>query len=404
VTAIDTILQPGEPIPDDVTEVRDADNDIWELDEHGTWLTPDDAQNMIPGNPLRYGPLTVTAVREQPAEPEPQQADASPLLDLVRQHGQARWNECAARDRARTDWHKASTEADALLARIAALVPQQPVQARDGIMLWWIHSCGEVNAWVEGDQPGPYDTCGTRDCTGPWRPLLVAAPDGDRTPEQRCPSCGSPNPGEHPTIQLDYDGAGPRDEDGEHVVICKDSFHGAPDILAQVMAELGVDRAEDALERLSWLKRRVGEQGREFVVATAEAEHYLKERNGMGSPHRRYMPHQDGAWQRADDGRLFLGLGAVLDAEPKGVQLELAPPREPRTWKQIEHAPEGLRRVEVRQPDGRQFVAARRQDGHWVATIAHPDPENAELDETYTWGELLGEGDVTEVLDREAGL
>lgn len=59
---------------------------------------------------------------------------------------------------------------------------------------------------------------------------------------------------------------------------------------------------------------------------------------GVAAPHRRYEPFGDlpfeesPAWRRADDGTLFAGLGGVLDAEPRGVTVEMPPPREPRTW------------------------------------------------------------------------
>jgi hypothetical protein len=341
VTAIGTILQPGQPIPDDVTGVDDAMGDDWHLTPAGHWhcgemgvrcCAEDKDCNLGLGELVAYAPLTVTAVRGQPADPESQQADASPLLNLVRQLMVERYSMGynVARGRTAGAEHDQLT-ADALFARIAAFVPQQPVQADDSTgNLWWIHSCGDVAAEGRGEDYGP-DACNACGMPGPWRPLLVAAPDGDRTPD---------------AVDL-----------GEALDDAVGDYEAARAKLLEVVGER--DQARSEAERLR-IKLNDVRDDRNRIVALGE---HLRDQ----------------------------------------LRAEVAPPREPRTWKQIEHAPEGLRRVEVRQPDGRQFVAARRQDGHWVATIAHPDPENAELDETYTWGELLGEGDVTEVLDREAG-
>jgi len=95
------------------------------------------------------------------------------LLDLVRQYGDARCLMGIGRDYAAN-----TEEAQALFARIAALVPQQPVQARSGLGFpWFHHGCGEV---AKGSVPPRLHTC---DKPGPWRQLLVADPDGDRTPE-----------------------------------------------------------------------------------------------------------------------------------------------------------------------------------------------------------------------------
>jgi hypothetical protein len=38
-------------------------------------------------------------------------------------------------------------------------------------------------------------------------------------------------------------------------------------------------------------------------------------------------------------------LGEVLDGEPKGVRVEMAPPREPRTWPKLDDAPDDLQKV-----------------------------------------------------------
>lgn len=103
---------------------------------------------------------------------EPQQPDLSlSVLDLVRQYG---------RHRADEGEECTCLEAAALLDRIAALIPQQPVQARSlGGLPLWHHGCGAIDDRAE--QPGPF-ACSTLGCTAPWRPLLVG---GDPAPE-RC--------------------------------------------------------------------------------------------------------------------------------------------------------------------------------------------------------------------------
>ena len=100
------------------------------------------------------------------------------LLDLVRQYGVV----CRLNG-------DESEAADALLDRIATLVAQQPVQARDrhGVPLW-IHLCGRVEAFrhVEAFERVPFhggcDHCESgypkRD---DWRPLIVG---GDPAPKR----------------------------------------------------------------------------------------------------------------------------------------------------------------------------------------------------------------------------
>lgn len=88
------------------------------------------------------------------------------LLDLIRQYASQRYlhgiDIGAGRD---TSPHESA--ATALLDRIAALLPQQPVQARDvrGALLWISENGGVVH---HGQRP-----------SGPWRPLLVGGDRGD---------------------------------------------------------------------------------------------------------------------------------------------------------------------------------------------------------------------------------
>lgn len=120
-------------------------------------MPSDDGGQNICGYPAGH-PIHVAA-----AEP----ADGS-LLDLVRRHGDERF----------MDGHRPTRSAE-LFDRIAALVPQQPVQARDGDAgLWWQHLCDWVRAYPVNREPEP-TWCPSCTTPGPWRPLLVG---GDSVP------------------------------------------------------------------------------------------------------------------------------------------------------------------------------------------------------------------------------
>lgn len=118
-----------------------------------------------------------------------EQADAViQLLDLVQQYGAERENVGAATPaRGELDREIANAavrEAAALLDRIAVLAPQYSVQARDSLgNLWWLHACGEVSEYRDREHPAIDDCPHRNGQPGTWRPLLVAAPDGDHTPE-----------------------------------------------------------------------------------------------------------------------------------------------------------------------------------------------------------------------------
>jgi hypothetical protein len=95
-----------------------------------------------------------------------------------------------------------------------------------------------------------------------------------------------------------------------------------------------------------------------------------------------------GLWHSNDpDGGTEPGsLGALLHAEGGEVTVEFAPPREPRTWKQLTPAPDDLEAVEV----GDVGILRRHpehRDG-WVSK------DNA----LYFWREVLELGEVREVL------
>jgi len=261
-------------------------------------------QRKLIGPPHAHWDAPCTDACYEAAEPQ-QQADASPLLDLVRQYGDARE---AFRDSLHTDGflgdvQQRATAAAEVFRRIAALVPAMPVQARDEDALpLWINGTGEV---ASGDEPND---------DGPWRPLLVG---GDPAPSDKQVFPAPPHPYERGPYQVDGSQAcgicgsrraaavhrkaaadrheqhvdGPCEptwqEVGDHFLMqalgverldeVMPAIERLRDLIAQVMAELGVNRPEDvmgAIERLEW---------RRAQTATA-VEEVADEPGGTASP------------------------------------------------------------------------------------------------------------------------
>jgi hypothetical protein len=353
----------------------------------------------------------------------PQPADASVLLDLVRQYGDENrrvGSASASGSVGAPVVHEYKRQAAATFDRIAALVPQHPVQARDeGGLSLWLHPCGVVMPFrvpPNGEAHHCYPVCKK---PGPWRPLLVG---GDPAPER---------PG-------------------------SDAY-----VAKRAMAELGVNRPEDVVGAIRSARNALVVAERQCDEHHAEAADYatlmkltaterdearaeverLKAANELLEAQRldawahvhaldaaqpdplvltlpqgavaligernyrvRYARKgTDDLWISDEtDGGYSYKLFRILEREGS-VRVELAP-REPRTWKQLDAAPADIaKKLEVRQPGGTQFVVSLRGDGRWASTIAFPNPENAEPHETFAWSELLGEGDVTEVFDEPGG-
>lgn len=394
MTAKGDVIQPGQTIPEDVTGVDDIQCDgwtrvgaLWALTRHAGEL----AEDLDPSPArfvLQFTPLTVTAVREQPAEPErkligpphahldapctdacyepvaPQPAAESvpDVLDLVRQYGDERENVGAATPNRgelnREMANAAVREANALFAQIEAEVQR----LRD------------KQAWL-------------------YRELLAI------------------------TVQRD---------DPRH-------------LLAQVMAELGVDRPEDVLitikkragaltlaqnSRKHWLDKAndrqaeieqlqaiVKKRDREIDAAQQSAESgplrlslppvpegavaLVGERTGKRYPRR----ERTAFWQDPERGGATTTLAEVLEMEdPGGVTVEMAPPREPRTWKQYAiNTP----LAPANQPDCVTVQGwgtyGQREDGLYANTDGYPDDVGRES--CHTFDSLRALGDVTEVLD-----
>lgn len=329
------VIQAGESIPDNVTAFTDNEDDAWRRAANGHWHLAANADRCDAGvwcsqssrpDVTGYAPLTVTAVREP--EPDdvvhyripgdasattlcgvdvwdestsvteragsatceacrtaadedvkPQQADASVLLDLVRQYGAA----------AHKDGYFGAS-ARPLFDRIAALVPLIPQQARDclGEAFWQHDFCGEVYS----DQKHHEQFC---DPGGPWRPLLVGddpAPEGEEVERLR-----------------------------RLLKTQAENFLAATDKL--------IAEREDAPDPLVLTLPQVPEG----AVAL-----------GGASSGTRYPAHESGGWRNPDDGGAPWKLSAVLDREGS-VTVEMAPPREPRTWPKLDGAPDEVRKV-----------------------------------------------------------
>jgi hypothetical protein len=445
------VIWSGEAIPDNVVEVVAADDDHWRRKADGTWgirLNDGSLSGSVRTDELvNWRPYTVTAVREpEPDEPsqrardshaamiaqgccgmvavhfadcpqfdraaleatlheyaepaaEPQQPDASGVLDLVRQYGDVRFETGTLLDGGARDAFVASRMlAESLFARIAALIPQQPVQAHNGFGApWWIHTCGGTRA--SRSLPGDRHC----DNPGPWRPLFVG---GDPAPEQ-------PKATHDDFKQL----AGIKGNSPRH-------------LLAQVMAELGVDRPEDVLGALAIIRTNRDQW-------LAQAKHYRKQRNEarrenqevrellavaelgvpstrppaepgplrltlpevprkgvtlVGSQGTRFVPVGGASWQAEVEGGRCFGLGELLDlAAPLTVE---APPRKPRTWPKLDDAPPDLRAV--RGASGRVY---RPHDDGRDARWYYVDAAHGKLGFESFAEIAYQDGPLTEVLD-----
>jgi hypothetical protein len=244
--------------------------------------------------------------------------DASPLLDLVQQHA-SYYAAAVAFEPGSANASAHHKAADEVLARIAALVPQQPVQARSRRgRLMWQHGCGAIDECEF--RPSP-DHCPS----GPWRPLLVAAPDGDRTP--------APKPDLMAQVMAELDLTDPADV---LVTIAKRAA-----ALKRVCrsADLRKEQRDEARAEVERLKRdyvigKTWREQREACLAEQRAAQpdpmvlRLPEVPegatlvGLATGYR-WAQHPLGGWVCPDRGPISLGR-LLQSAEPKGVRVELA--------------------------------------------------------------------------------
>ncbi|WP_433078955.1 hypothetical protein ACQP1P_38800 [Dactylosporangium sp. CA-052675] len=496
-TPIGTVIQPGESIPEDVTRVRDRADDTWEPEGFSWICTRYRGEVGMHGTSAgggtlsaAWGPLTVTAVREQPAEParkcpgcggqphvglscidaghvrplvEDEKHAAPDLLDLVRQYGatahkdgyfgasarplfarieaevqrlrdelaavQAEpepepegglldligagvrrligerdtWIEQHRQRGVEIEKYKAGAdsyrqqrdEALAEVARLKAAAPGRTEQARDGNGYpLFIHACGHVSP---GPTPGVAE--GEHYCfpacpkPGAWRPLLVAtdAPQQDGPAPERIAQAHDFNGVPlwiHLCGEVEAFRNVPLDEPpfGDGCDRC-DSGYPQPGDWRPLLAEPSLRPPGPAKAQQDGPVVLTLPEVPEGAVALTGGTRWVR------SP---YLPD---AWV-LDGGSVPHMLGAVLDREGS-VTVEMAPPREPRTWPKLDEAPGG-------EPQLRGASGTVYRYSHYTEGV----PVYRACDETT--GELVGrsysfyvlqhlDGPLTEVFDAEAG-
>jgi hypothetical protein len=119
-----------------------------------------------------------------------------------------------------------------------------------------------------------------------------------------------------------------------------------------------------------------------------------------GQSGQRWTGHGVSNWMNVVGGAIA-AIGIVLHREGS-VTVEMAPPREPRTWPKLDGAPDGVRKVQVKRGNGPGFVVTRRRDNLWAEGIDRA-PDTVDRDQCYCWGELLELGELVEVFDDEPG-
>lgn len=276
----------------------------------------------------------------------------------------------------------------------------QAMSDNDGDL--WRRTGRDEWTWPEDGEPTGTDHLNDRPH---WWPMAVVEVDPEPQPADplRCPTCDSPQPSMHPAA-----GGG-----GEVISICSDGFHAPaafdadgflrlkgtatgdnqldpePVEISQHCNGCGNWMPPPALHKATCPTRTPGplvltlpEVPPGAVLAGASGHDYVL---------------RGGVW---DDvvGPWSGKLGAVLDREhPKGVTVELAPPREPRTWPKLDAAPVDLKAFTGR--SGTRYVRSAK-----VSTYAAFVPESKvgdarELISCATashWQEI--DGPLTEVL------
>jgi hypothetical protein len=193
------------------------------------------------------------------------QADVS-VLDLVRQYGAARYQAGSPIGIRALDERRAAD----LYDRIAELLPRQPVQARttSGDLIWQHIPCGWPHPWHPDSEPDTGPDGDPLGCHKPglWRPLLVCstpAPERCTTLSEsgwRCPLPAG-HEGLH-TVNYDEPPVDLRLYEARNGHPYERPFQVAEprtDLIAQVMAELGVTNPAEVLDALGALLRLAAE-------------------------------------------------------------------------------------------------------------------------------------------------
>jgi len=185
--------------------------------------------------------------------------------------------------------------ADVLPELQRRLNAQQPVQARttSGDLIWQHIPCGWPHPWHPDAEPdtGPDgDPLGCHQ-PGPWRPLLVGGARAPEVDDNRvpCEHCGKLRAATN---------------QGPFCVACRLKFgqQPQPDLIAQVMEALGVDRPEDVLSAIETI-RRVRDQN------MACAKDYRQQRDEARAQLARYV--DEGGQPLPTDAELDFRIGEV---------------------------------------------------------------------------------------------
>lgn len=316
-------------------------------------------------------------------------------------------------EEAHTELWEAALDALRAPAPVAAPGRTERALGEEGGLPLWHHDCGHV---AEASIVPTVSGCCVDgiEGAGVWRPLLVATESAAADPAVpgmqlvreygdemvHYGETGEQRYAESASLLLDRIARHLGDEERSSMQVLKERDENAEwaDRLALAVAEyLGVDVGEHSNANLPWqaalialedaaapdpLVLRLPEGMRQAVALQGAGRWVRSER----------VPHkwvQDGA----ESPRLIRCLCEVLlEQEPEGVRVELAPPREPRTWPKLgddDSRDELPARIEV-------AGASYRRAGDF--SYLHEATGGL-----WDWWSLRGRGDVTEVFDDEAG-
>lgn len=177
------------------------------------------------------------------------------------------------------------------IRRLKAAAPGRTEQATDEDGdLWWQHACGSACEWRDGTKPTDCTYCAL---AGPWHPLLVAAEPQTSEPAEEVRNGGL------------TEVRAPQDSSGEPA---------------------NADPAAPLVLRLPEVP--------EGAVA-------LTFRQDPAKPIRFTLTEGPLAWRMVDDaGEVHYWALIDLLAHYGPVEVEMAPPREPRTWPKLDDAPD----------------------------------------------------------------
>jgi hypothetical protein len=298
----------------------------------------------VPNTPGRseQGLSLVQVEYVEETAPEPQQADASPVLDLVQQYGAESYEQgVAAGQRSEGAEDHYDDKARALFARIAALVPQQPVGGDPAL---------------ERSRHEPH-VDGPREPSAQERAdhELMTALGVDRL-EDVLPAIERLKAEGEDWMRRFREQADRGDQAAQQILTLHRERNEAASARDAAIDALIKTRAErEAAEReVERYRRLLKSQASNFAAATAaqpdslvlslpEVPEGAVALRGETTGHR-WTETEFGRWVDEETGQVR-GFLQVLEREHV-VRVELAPPREPRTWPKPDDAPKDLRAVQ----------------------------------------------------------